>query len=159
MFENSSTPIEQRELLLTRIFNVPREKVYRAWTEPELLKKWFAPAPWTTSKAELDVRAGGSSLVVMRSPEGQEYPSRGVYLEVVKNEKLVFTDAFVKAWEPSEKAFMVATITLEDHNGGTKYTARVQHWSTTDREAHEKMGFNEGWGQCADQLAALAARL
>ena len=159
MFENSSTPIEQRELLLTRIFNAPREKVYRAWTEPELLKKWFAPAPWTTSKAELDVRAGGSSLVVMRSPEGQEYPSWGVYLEVVRNEKLVFTDAFVKAWEPSEKAFMVATVTFEDHNGGTKYTARVQHWSTSDREAHEKMGFHEGWGRCADQLAALAAKL
>lgn len=159
MSEHPSTPIEQRQLVLTRIFNVPREKVYRAWTEPELLKKWFAPAPWTTSKAELDVRAGGASLVVMRSPEGQEFPSRGIYLEVVENEKLVFTDAFVKAWEPSEKAFMVATITFEDHNGGTRYTARVQHWSTSDREAHEKMGFHEGWGACADQLAALAAKL
>jgi uncharacterized protein YndB with AHSA1/START domain len=155
------TPIEQRELILTRVFNVPRAKVYRCWTEPELLKKWFAPLPWTTTKVEFDLRPGGSSLFVMRSPEGHEFPNPGLFLEVVKNEKLAFTDAFVKAWQPSEKAFMVATITFEDHNGGsgTKYTARVQHWSVADREAHEKMGFHEGWGQCADQLAALAATL
>jgi uncharacterized protein YndB with AHSA1/START domain len=54
---------------------------------------------------------------------------------------------------------MVATVTFEDHNGGTRYTARVQHWSAADREAHEKMGFHEGWGLCTDQLAALAATL
>ena len=153
------TPIEQRELILTRIFKAPRAKVYRAWTEPELVKQWFAPAPWTTAKVEFDLRPGGTSLVVMRSPEGHEFANPGLFLEVVKNEKLVFTDAFVKAWQPSEKAFMVATVTFEDHEGGTRYTARVQHWSAADREAHEKMGFHEGWGQCADQLGALAATL
>lgn len=153
------TPIEQRELILTRYFKAPRAKVYRAWTEPELLKQWFAPAPWTTARVEFDVRSGGRSLIVMRSPEGQEFANPGLFLEVVKNEKLVFTDAFVNAWQPSEKAFMVATITFEDHEGGTKYTARVQHWSVADREAHEQMGFHEGWGQCADQLGALVATL
>jgi uncharacterized protein YndB with AHSA1/START domain len=155
----AATPIEQRELVLTRILNAPRASVYRAWTDPELLKKWFAPLPWTTPKAVMDVRPGGSSLIVMRSPEGQEFPNRGVYLDVVKNERLVFTDAFVSAWEPSEKAFMVGTISFEDHNGGTRYTARVQHWSAGDRDAHEKMGFFDGWGRCTDQLAALAATL
>ena len=138
---------------------MPREKLFRAWTEPELLKPWFAPKPWSTPQAQLDVRPGGSSLIVMRSPEGQEFPNRGIYLEVVKNQKLVFTDAFVRAWEPSEKPFMVATITFEDHNGGTKYTARVQHWSVADRETHEQMGFHQGWGICTDQLAAFAATL
>lgn len=155
----ASTPIAQRELVLTRVIDVPRAKLYRAWTEPEQLKKWFAPSPWSTPKAEIDVRPGGSSMIVMRSPDGQEFPNYGLYLEVVKNEKLVFTDAFVNAWQPSEKAFMVATLTFEDHNGGTRYTARVQHWSAADREAHEKMGFHEGWGLCTDQLAALAATL
>lgn len=153
------TPIEQRELVLTRILNVPREKLFRAWTEPELLKPWFAPKPWITSKAELDVRPGGASLIVMRSPEGQEFPNRGVYLEVVKNQKLVFTDAFVRAWEPSEKAYIVGIITFEDHDGGTKYTARVQHWSVADRDSHEQMGFHYGWGLATDQLAAFAATL
>jgi uncharacterized protein YndB with AHSA1/START domain len=150
------SPIAKRELVLTRIINAPREKVYEAWTNPELMKQWFAPKPWTTSEARVDVRPGGSSLVVMRSPEGQEFPNPGIYLEVVPNERLVFTDAFVKAWEPSEKPFMVGILTFEDAGGGkTKYTARVRHWTEADREAHEKMGFHQGWGQCTDQLEAL----
>lgn len=148
--------IADRELVLTRVFNASREKVYRAWTEPALLKQWFAPKPWSTPHAEMDVRAGGASLVVMRSPEGQDMPCPGLYLEVVKNERIVLTDAFVNAWEPSGKAFMVLTVTFEDAGPGkTRYTARVQHWSVADRIAHEKMGFHEGWGACADQLAAV----
>lgn len=156
---NESVPTSNRELVLTRVIGVPREKVYRAWTEPELLKQWFAPSPWTTPLAETDVRPGGSSLIVMRSPEGQDFPNRGVYLEVVPNERLVFTDAYVRAWEPSEKPFMTVILTFEDVNGQTRYTATVRHWSVADREAHENMGFYQGWGQCADQLAALVAKL
>jgi uncharacterized protein YndB with AHSA1/START domain len=82
-----------------------------------------------------------------------------VYLEVVPNERLVFTDAYTAAWEPSGKPFMTVVVTFEDVGGKTRYTARVRHWSVEDREAHEKMGFHEGWGRCADQLAALAAGL
>lgn len=152
-------PNSDRELVLTRLIDAPREKVFRAWTDPELLKQWFAPLPYTTPKAELDVRPGGSNLVVMRGPDGQEMPNRGVYLEVVLNERLVFTDAFVSAWEPSEKPFMTVVLTFEDEAAGTRYTARVRHWTVADRETHEKMGFHQGWGQCTDQLAALAAKL
>jgi uncharacterized protein YndB with AHSA1/START domain len=148
-----------RELVLTRIINAPREKVFKAWTDPELLKQWFAPSPWTTPVAETDVRPGGASLIVMRGPDGNEFPSRGVYLEVIKNERLVFTDAYTKAWEPSEKPFMTVILTFEDEGGKTKYTARARHWTVADRETHEKMGFHQGWGQCTDQLAALVARL
>ncbi|RJG03441.1 SRPBCC family protein [Noviherbaspirillum sedimenti] len=148
-----------RELVLTRIIDAPREKVFRAWTDPELLKQWFAPLPYTTSFAQTDVRPGGASLIVMRSPEGQEIPCPGVYLEVIPNERLVFTDAYINAWQPSEKPFMTAVLTFEDVGGKTRYTARVLHWTVADREAHEKMGFHEGWGKCADQLAALVARL
>jgi uncharacterized protein YndB with AHSA1/START domain len=152
---NSDFPAE-RELLLERVFDAPRDKVYRAWTEPKLLKQWFAPLPWTTPGAALDVRPGGTSLIVMRDPEGRDYPNQGIYLEVVKNEKLVFTDAFKTAWEPSEKPFMLAIITFEEIEAEkTRYTARVRHWTVEDREAHEKMGFHEGWGQCADQLVDL----
>jgi uncharacterized protein YndB with AHSA1/START domain len=154
-----STPITDRELVLTRIIDAPPARVFKAWTDSEQLKQWFAPKPGTTPVVETDVRPGGSSLLVMRSPEGQEFPNRGVYLEVVKNERLVFTDAYVKAWEPSEKPFMTVIITFEDAGGGkTKYTARVQHWSVADRETHEKMGFHQGWGQCADQLNALVTK-
>ena len=148
-----------RELSLSRIIDAPREKVFKAWTDPELLKQWFAPLPWTTPQAELDVRPGGANLIVMKGPQGQEFPNRGIYLEVVENERLVFTDAYTSAWEPAEKPFMTVILTFDDHAGKTKYTARVRHWSVADRETHEKMGFHAGWGQCADQLEALVSKL
>ena len=148
-----------RELVLTRLINAPRAKVYRAWTDPELLKQWFAPKPFTTPVVEIDVRPGGSAYFVMRGPDGKDLPNRGVYLEVVPNEKLVSTDAYVKAWEPSEKPFMTLILTFEDEGGKTRYTARVRHWTVADREAHEKMGFHEGWGLCTDQLEALVAKI
>jgi uncharacterized protein YndB with AHSA1/START domain len=148
-----------RELSFSRLINAPREKVFRAWTDPELLKQWFAPLPWTTPRAELDVRPGGSNLIVMSGPDGQEFPNRGVYLEVVKDERLVFTDAYTMAWEPAAKPFMTVILTFEDQGGKTKYTVRVRHWTEADRETHEKMGFHTGWGQCADQLEALVAKL
>jgi uncharacterized protein YndB with AHSA1/START domain len=144
-----------RELVLTRLLGVPREKLWRCWTEPELLKQWFTPPPFTVPHAEMDVRAGGSSLVVMRGPDGQDMPIPGIYLEVVKNQRLVFTDAYTKAWEPSLKPFMTAIISFENEGGQTRYTARARHWSVEDREAHEKMGFHTGWGIATDQLATL----
>jgi uncharacterized protein YndB with AHSA1/START domain len=155
-----ATPASDRELVLTRIIDAPRAKLFRAWTEPELMKQWFTPRPWTTPVIEIDLRPGGANLIVMRGPDGQEMPNRGVYLEVVKDEKLVFTDAYTKAWEPSGKPFMTVIITFEDVVvSKTRYTARVRHWTAADRETHEKMGFHQGWGQCADQLAALVATL
>ena len=155
----TATPASDRELVLTRLIDAPREKLFRAWTDPNLLKQWFAPLPYTTPVAELDVRPGGANFFVMRGPDGKDMPIRGVYLEVVPNERLVSTDAFTTAWEPSEKPFMTLILTFEDEGGKTRYTARVLHWTVADREAHEKMGFHEGWGICTDQLAALAAKL
>jgi len=154
-----ATASGERELVLTRLIDAPRDKVFRAWTEPELLKQWFTPRPWTTPVVEADVRPGGSSFVLMRGPDGTEHPNRGVYLEVVPNERLVFTDAYTKAWEPADKPFMTVVLTFEDDGGRTKYTARVRHLTVADRETHEKMGFQAGWGQATDQLAALVATL
>jgi uncharacterized protein YndB with AHSA1/START domain len=153
------TSTEGRDLVLTRIIDAIPEKVFRAWTEPELMKQWFAPAPWTTPAVETDVRPGGSNMIVMRGPDGAEFPNRGVYLEVVKNQSLVFTDAYTTAWEPSAKPFMTVILTFEEVDGKTRYTARVRHWTEADREAHEKMGFHVGWPICTEQLAALVARI
>jgi uncharacterized protein YndB with AHSA1/START domain len=86
-------------------------------------------------------------------------PLRGVYLDVAENERLVFTDAYTKAWAPSDKPFMTVIVTFENQGGKTLYTALVRHWTVADREAHEKMDFHKGWGQCADQLAALVAKM
>lgn len=152
----ATTSTEGRDLILTRVINASPEKVFNAWTDPALLKQWFAPLPWTASKVENDVRVGGSNLIAMRSPDGTEFPGHGVYLEVIKNQRLVITDAFTKAWEPSDKPFMVVmVVTFEAQGEKTKYIARVHHWSIADREAHEKMGFHKGWVICAEQLAAL----
>jgi uncharacterized protein YndB with AHSA1/START domain len=154
-----STIDAERDLILTRLIDAPCENVFRAWTEPELLKQWFAPLPWTTPVAEMDVRPGGANLIVMRSPEGEEYPNRGVYLEVVKNRRLVFTDAYTAPWTPSEKPFMTVELTFADEGGKTRYTALVHHWTAADRTTHAEMGFHEGWGQTTDQLAKLASSL
>ena len=77
----------------------------------------------------------------------------------MKNQRLVFTDAYNQAWEPAEKPFMTMIVTFEEVDGKTKYTARARHWTEADREAHEKMGFHVGWSTCAEQLAALVARI
>jgi uncharacterized protein YndB with AHSA1/START domain len=145
-----------RELVLQRIIHAPREKVYAAWTQPELLQQWFAPKPWTTPIVKLDLRPGGSSLIVMRAPDGSDFPNRGVYLEVVKNEKLVFTDAYSEAWTPSQKPFVTVILTFKEAGfRKTNYTVRVRHWTVGDRAAHEKMGFRQGWSLCTTQLEAL----
>jgi uncharacterized protein YndB with AHSA1/START domain len=154
-----ATPSSDRELVLTRLIDAPRAKLFRAWTEPALLKQWFAPLPYTTPVAELDVRPGGASLVIMRDPAGKDIPCHGVYLEIVANERIVFTDAYTTAWEPARKPFMTVILTFAEEDGKTRYTARVRHWTVADRETHEQMGFHQGWGQCADQLTALVARI
>ena len=96
----------------------------------------------------------------MRDPDGNDYPNSGVYLEVVPNERLVFTDAYTAGWTPSDKPFFTAIVTFEDAGDGkTKYTAIARHWRAEDKEAHEKMGFHEGWGICATQLEDVAKTL
>jgi uncharacterized protein YndB with AHSA1/START domain len=151
--------LSNRELILTRVIAAPPKKLFRAWTEPDLLKQWFCPRPWGVARATLDVRPGGICHVVMLSPEGQEFPNPGVYLDVVPDRRLVFTDAYSEAWAPSAKPFMTGVIEFEDLGGRTRYTARALHWTEADREAHEKMGFHEGWGKATDQLAELVATL
>ena len=151
---------DDRELTLTRDFDLPAHKLYRCWTEPELLKRWFAPRPLTTPVVEVDVRPGGAHKVLMRGEDGTEYPASGVYLEVIPGRKLVFTDAYGADWTPSAKPFFTGVVTFEDLGGGrSRYTARALHWTREDAQAHVQMGFHQGWGQCADQMAEVAATL
>ena len=152
-------PNNDKELVLDRLIDAPVANVYRCWTEPALIMQWFAPKPWTTPHAQVDVRPGGSSLITMADPEGNQFPNAGVYLDVVPNEKLVFTDAFTKAWEPSDQPFFTCELTFADEGGKTRYIARAKHWSAETRKQHEERGFHQGWGQCADQLEALARSL
>ena len=157
------TPVTEsvgsRTLRLERLLAAPRAAIWRCWTEPELIKLWFCPAPWRVTQASVELRPGGRNFVLMEGPDGERHPHQGVYLEVVANERLVFTDAFVDAWTPSNEAFMVGAIELADAPGGTRYVATVTHWTVAATQRHAAMGFHEGWGVCADQLEALARTL
>lgn len=149
------------ELVIELILDAPKEKLYRCWVEPELVKQWFAPKPWTTSSAVMDVRPGGATRITMRSPEGQEFPNPGQWLEVIPNRKLAFTDAFTGDWVPKDGApFFTAVMTFEDAGPGkAKYTARARHWTAEAKAQHEQMGFVPGWTQCARQMEELAKTL
>jgi uncharacterized protein YndB with AHSA1/START domain len=152
------------DLVLERVVDVPRELVWLAWTTPEHLKQWFTPVPWTTVDCQIDLRPGGVFSTVMRSPEGKDYPHSGCYLEVVKNERLVWTDALQPGFRPSKEPsdlsfYFTASITLAAQGKGTKYTARVMHKDEESRKKHDDMGFHEGWGIALDQLVAAAKNL
>lgn len=156
------------DLRFERIVDVPRALVWRAWTEPALLKQWFCPLPWKTIDAEIDLRPGGIFRTTMQSPEGQEFPGTGCYLEVVPNEKLIWTNALLPGYRPSfipekcgtdDVGFMfTGVISLADHAGGTKYTATVIHADEAGRKKHAAMGFEAGWGTALDQLVALVKK-
>lgn len=151
---------EGRELTLERRLDAPPAAVWRCWTEPALLVRWFTPAPWKTVSAEVDLRPGGRFATVMRSPEGEDHPNEGVFLEVVPGRRLVFTDAYAAGWEPAAKPFFTGLIELaEDGAGGTAYRARARHWTEEDRKRHDEMGFHQGWNAATDQLEALARTL
>jgi uncharacterized protein YndB with AHSA1/START domain len=147
-------PDPKLDLVLERVVDVPRELVWAAWTKPEHIVHWFAPKPWTTTHCEIDLRPGGIISFTMRSPEGKDFPSTGCILEVVPQERLVWTDALLPGYRPSEKPFFTAVIALEKQGKGTRYTATAIHRDAAGRKQHEEMGFHEGWGQCLDQLVA-----
>lgn len=148
------------DLVLERTIDVRPELVWRAWTEPEHVMKWFTPKPWETIECEIDLRPGGLFRTTMRSPEGEVQPaSNGCFLEVVPNRRLVFTDALGPGYRPNPSAFMTAYILIEPEGSGTKYTAIAVHSNEEQRKQHEEMGFHEGWGTALDQLVAHAKTL
>src|SRR5688572_9632971 len=143
-----------RELVISRIIDAPRERVFAAWTRQ--FAQWWGPHGMRTPFHEMDLRPGGVFRTVMRAPDGTEYPTRGVFLEVVPPERIVFTDAFAPGWHPEPDLFFTAVTTLDDMGDGrTHYTARALHWTVENCAKHEAMGFHQGWGESLDRLAAL----
>jgi uncharacterized protein YndB with AHSA1/START domain len=151
--------MSEREIVFTRETHVSPDRLYAGWTTPELLLQWFTPKPWQTTACEIDPKPGGTFHTMMRSPEGEEFPNPGVFLEAVPNERLVFTNAYFPGWEPNPGIFFTVILTFEAvPNGGTRYTARARHWTVEAREKHEAMGFVEGWGKAFEQLVELTER-
>lgn len=157
---------ENLDLVLERTVSIPPEQIWKAWTQPEYLKEWFCPKPWRVSKCEMDLRPGGVFATTMLSPEGEEFPGAGCFLELIENRRLVWTSALLPGYRPvptpqnpSEMTF-TAVITMEPLPGGqTHYRSVALHKSIEDRIAHEKMGFHEGWGAAFDQLVELTKRM
>lgn len=147
------------DLVLVRELNAPRELLWECWTKPEHMVHWFVPKPHSVKDIKIDLRPGGASESVF-VVNGEEHRQRGVYLEVIPNERLVFTDTYTAGWKPNPDPFMTAILTFEDLGGGrTRYLAVARHRSKEAAEQHEQMGFSSGWGTVADQLEAYAQGL
>jgi uncharacterized protein YndB with AHSA1/START domain len=147
-------PDPKLDLILEREIDVPVELVWQAWTTPESIKHWFCPKPWSVSKCEIDLRVGGAFSTVMRSPEGEEFPNLGCYLEIVPQRRLIFTDTLLPGFRPAPKPFFTGALLLKPTAKGTRYTAIAIHGDEATRKQHEEMGFHQGWGTVLDQLVA-----
>ncbi|MEU5790496.1 SRPBCC family protein [Micromonospora purpureochromogenes] len=150
------------DLVLERTVDVAPELVWKAWTTPELIVRWFAPKPWSTSSCEIDLQPGGRFHTVMRSPEGEEFPSDGCILVVEEGSTLVFTSALGPGFRPqaAEDGFpFTAVVRIAPDGAGTRYTATAIHADASARKQHEDMGFAEGWGAALDQLVDVAKSL
>lgn len=141
------------ELSISRHIAAPPETVWTVWTERTA--EWFCPQPWRADIVEQNLVPGGRSAIVMHGPDGERNALEGVFLEVVRNRKIVSTDAFSAGWQP-QGPFMVSITRFEPEDGGTRYTATARHWTEAACKQHEDMGFVKGWGAVADQLAAIA---
>jgi uncharacterized protein YndB with AHSA1/START domain len=147
-----------RDLSFERFVDLPPETIWAAWTQPALLMPWFCPRPWKTVACEIDLQPGGKFRTVMRSPDGQEFPNLGCYLDVVPDRRLVWTNALAPGFRPvpagavKDFFFFTGIVELRPQDSGTLYTARVVHGTPEDRQRHAAMGFEEGWGKALDQL-------
>ena len=158
---------DETDLVLERVLDAPRERVWRAWTTPEHVKRWWAPRPYETPDCEMDLRPGGAFYTRMIGPDGFEEAGTGCFLEIVEGERVVWTSALGEGYRPNELdatgcgAFPVtAIVTFEDAGDGrTRYRAVAMHANRADRDTHEKMGFHDGWGTVAGQLGEVAAGL
>ncbi len=157
---------EGNDLVLERLLDAPRDLVWRAWTDPEQLKRWWAPKPYETPEVDMDLRPGGKFYTRMTGPDGFDFRGTGCFLEVVEGEKIVWTSALGPGYRPVDVVEdcggfpFTAIVTLEDNGDGrTRYKAVALHRNEKDRETHAAMGFQEGWGTCADQLGEVAKEL
>ena len=145
----------ERDLEINRVIKASRQAIWQAWTRPEQFAKWWVPEPEVCRIVAMDVRPGGAMVTeIAAGPDEAFGPHMSAcYLEVVEGRRIVFTNALVGGWRPAEQPFITAVITLDDHDLGTAYRAVVMHKSPEDRGMHQELGFYDGWGTVAGQLA------
>ena len=149
----------ERDLVLERVVEVPPEKIWQAWTDPELLKMWFCPRPYMLTECEIEPRRGGKFRTVIESPEGEKHPGEACILEAVKNVRLTWTTMLSAGFRPAASSNLelpfTAIIDLEVVPEGTKYMAVAVHPDDTVRQRHAEMEFEQGWGIALDQMLEL----
>ncbi|NJL39498.1 MAG: hypothetical protein HC840_10310 [Leptolyngbyaceae cyanobacterium RM2_2_4] len=159
---NQTDVQSDREVVITRIVDAPRELVFKAWTETKHIEQWFGPKGFTTRVVENDLRPGGQWCYIMVGPDGKEYPSKGVFREIVPLERVVATDEFGEGIEEvldiDLPQGMVTTTTFEDLEGKTRLTIQIMHDTASDRRKHEEMGVIAGWNSSLDCLDELLAK-
>jgi uncharacterized protein YndB with AHSA1/START domain len=149
----------ETDLEITRVIKAPRARVWQAWTDPSQFAQWWIPEPALCRVVKMEVRPGGALVTEMSEAGGDFGPHMDAcYLAVEEGRKIVFTNALSGGWRPAASPFMTAIVTLDDHDQGTAYRAHVLHKDTETRAWHEEMGFFEGWGAVAAQLAKLVER-
>jgi len=162
----------ERQWQITRRFEAPRDLVFRAWTDPKHLAKWWGPKGFSNPVCEMDPRPGGAYRIVMRSPDGQEYPMRGRVVEVKPPERFAFTidtGEHPEKWKEEMKQLgardtvpghpqVEVAVTFEEAAGGTRVRIVSTFGSAADVEAHLKMGAAQGWAQSLDRLEDLLAK-
>lgn len=156
---------ETLDLKLERVVAVPPALIWKAWTTPEYLKQWFTPAPWQTVDCRIDLRPGGEFYTHMKGPNGAEHQAVGTYLQIIENQRLVWTDSLLPGFRPAAEAnpcfdgHFTAILQLEPHREGCLYTALALHGTPAIRERHEALGFEVGWGLALDQLVTFVKTL
>lgn len=137
-------------LVITRTFDVPRRRLFKAWTDTEQIKQWMAPNGFTIPSVEGDVRRGGAWSMTMRSKTTGELKLRGVYRDIVENERLVFTHVWLdETGKPGQETLV--TVWLADENGKTRMNFRQTNFDSVE----ERDGHRGGWTECFDKLAKL----
>jgi uncharacterized protein YndB with AHSA1/START domain len=144
------------DLKIERVIKAPRSAVWHAWTDPESFAQWWIPAPALCRVARMELTPGGA-LVTQISENGSDFGPHldACYLAIEPERRIVFTNALGGGWRPAAEPFITAVIELTDHPEGTLYTAHVMHKSPEVRQQHDELGFYDGWGTVAAQLAAL----
>jgi uncharacterized protein YndB with AHSA1/START domain len=140
------------ELTITRYIDAPTDKVWDVMANR--IEEWWCPKPWRAEFDGHERRPGGASNCTMYGPDGEVHPHNGTVLAWEEGRRFAFTDAIVGDLEPAGP-FMIGVWEIEPEGSGTRYTAKARHWTEADSKRHEEMGFEEGWGACADQLKAL----
>lgn len=149
----------ERELTITRIFDAPRELVFKAWTDPKHLAQWWGPKHFTNPVCEVDVRPGGTLYIEMTAPDGVAYPAKGIFREVVPPERLVFTTTSFEDEAGNPQLEGLTTVTFEDYQGKTKLTLHAIALTVNAEVVWALEGMNEGWSQSLDKLAEELARV